>query len=297
MTKVKIDIDTEDGSRSHGPHDAFRFVAGTRIGVVSSISLPQALEKAFKGGVDDGHINVKIKDKVTYKKGNKQKLIAEIIKFNNTADLIVTVGGSVSYAAAVDAPATKPFLSLVGSVPTGAPDNFKGGVSLQSYEANADRIALLVEKTFQPSEIGLFCNPNSEMNGAEEADWKFQIGANNQIFHGGVNAQGENDASTYSGDFGSIPAAIKALVISADPFFQDTREQLITAANAWGGYVCYPALEYANRSGTKPTHTKATLFGPALTDAYSLLGQLSVVVLKSGAALPVLRLGNTKEDL
>jgi len=310
MAKIKIEIDTEsfehDGKGTHG----VRPFAKDRIGVVSSIGMLPVLKDAFTRGVNDGSIRTKFKDKVGYKKNANQKLRDEIDKFNTTADLIVTVGGSVAYEAAKEV-ATIDFLSLVGTIDEDPPECFWGGVSLESYASNRDRIAILEGKDkieggakITRAEIGLFCNPNSAMHDAEVGHWKFEIGTETQVFTGGNDANGDNNAAAYATDFlpAKIPPEINALVISADPFFQETKQQLIDAANAWidaaaegaNRYVCYPSLAYAD---VVTKAKKAILYGPNLVTAYELLGQLAAFAIKGRPKQPVLRLGNTLQDL
>jgi hypothetical protein len=144
---------------------------------------------------------------VGYKKNANQKLRDEIDKFNTTADLIVTVGGSVAYEAAKEV-ATIDFLSLVGTIDEDPPECFWGGVSLESYASNRDRIAILEGKDkieggakITRAEIGLFCNPNSAMHDAEVGHWKFEIGTETQVFTGGNDANGDNNAAAYATDF------------------------------------------------------------------------------------------------
>lgn len=303
MTKIKIEIDTE--SAAAGIMPGISVIAGSKIGVVSSIALPNALENAFRNGVNNAAIDVKIRDNCSYKKNNLQKLENEIRHFSNTADVIATAGGLVAYKAALSA-ATKPFVSLAAELPPDPTGNFKGGVSLESYQSNKDRIDILTSLSFGLANIGLFYNPNSAMNPNELSNWNGLVGTQDQVFPGGVDSSGDNDATAYATDFGptKIPATIRALVISGDPFFQDTKAKLIPAANAWIAaaspdsprYICYPSLAYQNAGGTGPTAGRATLYGPDLPTAYSLLGQIAATVL-SGAAASVIRLPNIRRDL
>jgi hypothetical protein len=306
MAKIKLDIDTD--SIDQATKCEIRVLGKQKIGVVSSISLDGTiLDDSFRSGVNN-YADVKIKDKCNYKKNHIEKLEQEIKTFNRTADLIATAGGLVAYNAAISAPAEKRFVSLAADLPdpTGL---FMGGVSLESYQSNKKRIEILKSLSFgfDSPNIGLVYNPNSAMNEDEIKDWEFQIGASGQAFSGGVNNNGDNDENAYATDFGAtkIPVAIRALVISADPFFQDTKQKLIAAVNAWIAaapdgitrYVCYPSLAYENNGGTAPTKDRATLYGPDLPTAYSLLGHIAVTVLKTGAAETAIRPPNIRRDL
>jgi hypothetical protein len=138
----------------------------------------------------------------------------------------------------------------------------------------------------------------------EVDDWNRQVGTTTQVFTGGIDGGGDNNAAAYASDFPAIPATIKALVVSADPFFQDTKEALIVAANAWiaaaaagvNRFVCYPSLSYANVTGTRPTSGYSILYGPDLVGAYYTLGQLAAAAI-ANAHLPILRAANVRQDL
>jgi hypothetical protein len=298
MAKIKIEIDTESYERESTRK--VELLAGMKkVRVISPITITQAMLDAFTDGMNISS-DLKHSDKHGYKRGDNSKL-KQAIKDNNSADLIATAGGLAAYDAARSDAVTN-FVSVIGAITPPFSNSFKGCVSLESYASNTARIALLHNDFgFQIKEIGLFYNPNSYMD-KELDNWISLVGNKNQAFPGG----NDNLGGTYNADFGNIPVtgsnAIKALVISADPFFQDTKDDLIAAANTWvagagGRYVCYPTQDYSNRTGThKPTPQKATLFGPDLATAYSLLGQLAAVVLSGGSGLN-LRLGNTRTDL
>src|SRR3954464_5622009 len=96
------------------------------IGVVSTIFMTREMKSNFAEGVNENAVIKKYKHLGTYK---KPKLKKRIEQFNSDAKigLIVTVGGTKAYDAAA-AYSTKPFISLVGAVPT-APDSWcYGGI-------------------------------------------------------------------------------------------------------------------------------------------------------------------------
>lgn len=248
------------------------------IGVISTIRVPTPLRTAFKSGLNNPNVVIKVEHALSY---NRNKLKAKILQFNadETIGLILTVGGLVAYQAAALF-ATKPFLSLVGDAPVNPAALCYGGVSMQSYRSNPDRVTYLGGKGFAPAQIGLIQNPNSAMATAEKAAW---TGARPTLT-AGVNANGDNDPTTYPNDFANIPANLTAIVLSADPFFQDTKDDLVAAANSANRYMCYPLQDYA-AAAPAPTHLKATAYGPALADPYTLMGERAGSVLTSGAKL------------
>jgi hypothetical protein len=239
------------------------------IGLVSSIACTPAMKNAFQAG---SGIEPKYKCNVGYK-----RLDDAVRAFDGDTGigLIVTVGGLIAYKAA-NSDSTKPFVSLVGKFPTDGSAYYKGAVNLQMYTFNPDRIAHLNTKGFQTSQVYLFYNPNSATASDEKAAWT-----------GGPTVEGttagNNDAGTYNHAFDSITAQTAAVVMSADPFFYDTKSKLIAAANQWVAagtkrYICYPLQNY--RTGPpSPTGGKATLYGPSLEQAYQYHGKMAKEVL------------------
>jgi hypothetical protein len=265
------------------------------IGVISTIRARPRLRDAFKDGVNNNNVLIKPEHVQSYKRRKLQDKI-ELFNANRRIGLIVTVGGLVAYEAAnAPAGATKPFLSLLGVVPGDAGAQCYGGVSLDSCRSNVERINDLVTNNgFSASEIGLFQNPNSAMQALEEQLW---TGAR-PVVKCSVDANGDVNPATYPADLARFPATVKAIVISADPFFQDTMEELIAAANGTGKYICYPLLAYENEDGTnQPTRGKTTLFGPTLVGAYKLLGQLASMVLNNPVRGDFLAVPNKKKVL
>jgi hypothetical protein len=116
------------------------------------------------------------------------------------------------------------------------------------------------------SQKGLYYNQNSAMANTETTQWP-----------GGPKVAASGN---YASDLAMFGNAVGAIVISADPSFQDTKDDLIKAANGTNKYICYSVQEFSNASGNnKPIHGKATMHGPWLQDAYTLIGILAQNVL------------------
>ena len=310
MATIKIEVDTE--AVDHKGGRIVPFSGGrNKIGIVSSVKYTgnQKLKKAFDAGVNDSSILTKVEDERGYKKNDKSNLKTSIGNHLTTANLIVTVGGSIAYDAATEKipitgdPNTQMhFLSMVGAVPAGAPVSFWGGVSLESYAAHADRVAALITAIgggATSANIGLFRNKNSSMFDDEAFVFSSITGPGANIFSGGTDAGDNNVDNVYATNFGVIPAAVKGLIVSADPHFGNTRENLIIAANDWlradnTRYICYCSLSFKNIGATAPMgNGRSFLSGPDMEHAYFYLGQLAVTALKTQAAMPVLRLPST----
>jgi hypothetical protein len=305
MAHIKIEIDTESNDHKSGQR-LLTPSPKNKIGIVSSIKYTPELKKAFEAGVNNNQILKNSDDNKDYKRHDTSALNASISNFLGRADLIVTVGGSIAYDAAVatipltDNPATQMhFLSLLGAVPGNAPDSFWGGVSLESYTSNADRIGLLTTAVGNQALVGLLRNKNSSMVDDEAFAWNGVTG-NNNYYYAGTDASDKNDGSVaaFSSGFAAATAAgMKGLVVSADPHFQNSRDNFVSAANAWlladgTRYICYPSLNF-NDASTPPKGTQSILYGPHLLHAYNLLGQLAAAALNSQTAMPVLRMSNT----
>jgi hypothetical protein len=80
------------------------------------------------------------------------------------------------------------------------------------------------------------------------------------------------------------------MIISADPFFQDTKDKLIDAANTWiaqpgtNRYVCYPFEEYSE-ANVQPSANTASWYGPSLEAAYGQLGTSAQLALSATSSI------------
>jgi hypothetical protein len=274
--------------------DKGALAAAQSIAIVSPISTAN-FQQGFVAGLNNSQIALTWDDHdpngKVYGYGTKKNYKAlsnAIASHDGLVGLIVTTGGNIAFRAAVDARLkTTPFISLVGEVPARRPDNFYGGVALQSWLANDARISFLLGlgKGYVASDIGLFCNRRSAMHGDETTLWH---GSEYYLTGGG----GNNNASAFTNEFNNVDDSIKALIISADPFFQDNKVALINAANAWvgakpGRSVCYPLANYKNVPGTTPVPAGTSYwFGPDLAGAYQTLGAVAGLALSANGPVP-----------
>jgi hypothetical protein len=97
------------------------------------------------------------------------------LHIKNKCKVIATVGGSVVFNALSPEIVAKmpPFVSLVGSVPTGSLGNCRGGVSLESFASDSVRKSYIkgLGGGYTDANIYLYTNSNSAMHGAERAAW------------------------------------------------------------------------------------------------------------------------------
>jgi hypothetical protein len=203
----------------------------------------------------------------------------------------------------------KPWLTLIGGRPGSFPqpstdptdpNQFWGGVSLETFAQNDKRITHLMQKdSISASDIYLLYNPNSEVAAAEVSLWK-KYNAGPAVQAGRNPSTGDNDASTYQTAFQNISA--KAVIISADPFFQTTKDVLIQQANRWVSNapshikrrVCYPIGEFKSHGA----QGHRTFHGPSLEAAYTLLGKKAAGVINNGvpATLDPQTIGTPDDD-
>jgi hypothetical protein len=177
---------------------------------------------------------------------------------NNT--LVVAVGGLITGQAAMQVGV--PFIALTGGTVNfldATTSTFLGGICLDSYKHDIDRINYLKRKlNISADQICLLYNSYSAMAGTEEQQFTYtqnadinptNVGNAAVIYTAAFDAIGQiTDAN------GNLPG-IQAIVVSADPFFTQTKEQLKIAY-----YMMYPLKGYKN--GTLPKTKHATIYGP-----------------------------------
>jgi hypothetical protein len=182
------------------------------------------------------------------------------------ATLVVTVGGLKAAQAALNV-GTVPFISLAGGT-AGFTDTtsriFLGGICLDTYKHNIDRINYLMNKlTITADQICLLYNGNSAVSATEEQQFTYTQNADidptnvataNAIYTAAFDAIGQITDAT-----GNSPG-IQAIIVSADPFFTQTKEQLKFVASKYAYYMMYPLKEY--RTGTPPKHAHSTTHTP-----------------------------------
>jgi hypothetical protein len=273
MAKIKFEVDTED-QEPKTSSDKGILPNPKKLGILSSISLPPNLLSSIDAGYgvshrehagDSGYNSTTIQQNATSLR-------------NKGCEFIVAVGGLIVHTALNGGSPVK-FVSLVGATPSNVGPDCLGGLSLESWASNKDRIDILMKKLSltpaQLSSIGLYRNPSSTMHTDEKTDWDARISGPSTVIESSL---------SYNQDFNGIggpskiPAGIQGLVISADPQFQKNKNDLVAAANTWvtaagpNRYIVYPLQIYLEAS---PARGKTTLYGPDLYQTYYRLGQLA----------------------
>jgi hypothetical protein len=292
MTNIKIEIETEDGTSTHGAKQPTQLMAGKvglvsagKVGLLSSINLSSDLFTAFTGAL--GVSNPSTQQGLGYKLAD---ILAgrDILQNTNNCTTIATAGGLITCSALARAAGSVPFVSLVGTVPATL-GKCQGGVSLESFKSNKERKAYLAN--LHCATIILLSNPNSAMHNAESTAWGAAGFVESYVGGGGTNAAA-NFAWDFLGDGGPHPPQIPAtantgIVVSDDPYFQANRASLIWYANQWlqadaTRFIVYPSQIYGesvlyagNNTYVTPRAAQSILFGPDLVQAYTLLGILA----------------------
>jgi hypothetical protein len=310
MAKIKFEFDTET-SDVH-PENKSALAGANKVGLLSSINVPDNLMAAFLGGFGSNS-NAK-KAGLGYNPTDIQTA-KRYLKQIERCNVLACVGGNVVYNAIKGATDNPNFVALFGAMPDLNPVNLGnclGGVALASWQSNKARVDYLTAKlNCQPNEIGLYYNQNSAMSSDEVTNWDIispkQAGVSSaKNFSGGlVGPPRTNNAAQFAVDFAPagtfFPNRVRAVVISADPFFQENKTSLVDAINAWvtagagNRYVCYPLQDYKNANNL-PTSTRSTLYGPDLELAYGTLGFLARSVADNGYA-GFLTASNVIQDL
>jgi hypothetical protein len=259
------------------------------LGVLSSIPFTSSpFETAFKSGFGTPLPKMDVKDNLGY---DPRRLGDALNVLNQDANvgLIVTVGGSITLNQALKNPggATQFFISLIGGrVGTPSPSSgyFLGGVSLESYRRNPLRIDDVKSKfsITLDDELCLLSNPNSAMTPTETGAW-----INHRIVQANVDEATASPFTIFKSAFAAISALsapkIKAVIISADPFFFVYADKLVKAANEWivgaprDRVVCYPLKDYSAHSPSG----RHMLHGPDLKKAYKALGKKARQILSA----------------
>jgi len=293
-TTINIHVDDRDAELKVADGKPF-VVAQNKLGTLSSIDI-SSFDAAVQYGF--GSNNYAKRDRKKYVSSDLKQAKNDLINIEN-CNVLATVGGTVVHKAIVGDSNNVPFVSVLGdtldlsNLPSlGA---CKGGISLNSWRSNKARVSYLIKKfatidpSFTVSNIGLYYNSNSAMSPDEISDWNNNpaIGLAKPMTGATRDALGNpQNADTFAQDLnntsGFFPDTVKAIVISADPFFQDNKNSLIYALNTWlvqdatRKYIMYPLQDYRNTGGTsQPTGGKATLYGPDLKMVFRVLGFLA----------------------
>jgi hypothetical protein len=254
------------------------------VGIVSNITYKDTnLERNFDRGLDHPQWDRVVLHQVGYDPAHLAEAVGRL-NDNPSVGLIVTVGGVTTAQAALSYPQlTKPFVSLIGDIiipdfPGTIQGRFFGGINLENFRRNSERIARLGARGFAAHEICLLCNPMSATTRLETEEWRNANPPRGDIFDA-QNLQKIQEAFTKFKQHDTL----RAMIISSDGFFQDSKDLIKDEAEKSRKLVCYPLQIYAEGNRPLP-RGRSRRHGPRLATAYFDLGRKAAEVIQSGTA-------------
>jgi putative ABC transport system substrate-binding protein len=196
--------------------------------------------------------------------------------------VLVAAGGPVSAFAAQQATAAQPlpktpvvFTSVTDPVGSGlyvAGGNLTG-IAGMTTEMDAARLRLLQELVPGIAEIGVLLNPNRP---DVEGQWKRLTQGKDpkvKLHRANAGALGTPGKSKDISDaIGGLPTTAKALLVTADPFFNSRRPDVISAVSTKNIPAVYQWREFVEEDGLMS-------LGPSLDDEYSAAARCLALIL------------------
>jgi putative tryptophan/tyrosine transport system substrate-binding protein len=203
--------------------------------------------------------------------------------------VIAATGGAAAAHAAKAATSNIPIVFTAGSDPVEAglvaslnrPGGNVTGVSFLTDALGAKRIGLLREVMAQPGIIAVLMNPqgpDAERQSRELPSAAQAIGQSLQVVNASTGSEIDDAFSAIS------RAHAGALLVAADPFFNDQRERIVTLAAQLGLPAIYESRAFVASGGLMS-------YGASIADAYRQAGVYVGRILKGEkpAELPVLQ--------
>jgi putative ABC transport system substrate-binding protein len=217
-------------------------------------------------------------------------LAADLVRRRVT--VIAATGGTVTARAAKAATTTIPVLFIGGADPVGdglvsslnRPGGNVTGVSVYTSELAPKRVELLRELVPKATKIAVLMNPENPADSRDAQNIMEKAGLPLLTLSARVETDLEREFVSASRQ------GAQALLVSADPFFNSRRTQLVALAARYAVPAAYPWSEYAKAGGLMS-------YGTSIPGAYRQIGQYVTRILKGEkpADLPVQQ--PTKFDL
>ncbi|HMA70836.1 MAG TPA: hypothetical protein VKP67_05015 [Xanthobacteraceae bacterium] len=226
--------------------------AVTKIGVLHASNFTARMQDNFISGLQstghwpDGSFDIDSKHhEGKYGRdadgNNIRDLETSAADFANRGVKLIVAAGLVAVDASFQA-TDVPTVGLIGRLPRSSSDpgyeainhnttNIKRITNMDTASHNDERRdRLLSDFAVGANEIALMVNGNSKMGDAEADEW-VASGAI-AVKYPDLAGSTANDHLRFQAFFRAVPAGIKALIVSSDPFFFRFRSRLIAAANA-----------------------------------------------------------------
>jgi putative ABC transport system substrate-binding protein len=257
----------------------------------SAAEFPELLAGFHKGMIEAGYAegrNARIEYR--YADGHYDRLpelAADLV--NRKVSVIVATAGTPAIRAAQAATSTIPIVFVIGGDPVrfgivaslNRPGGNITGLTLFGIELAVKRLELLLELTPSATNIGVLANPTNPITDPQLSDLEAAartLGRRLLIFK----ASTESDLAAVSTRIGQ--QRLDALVVAADPFFDDRRAQIVSLAAQHKLPACYVRHEFVREGGL-------ISYGADVTDAYRQAGVYAGRILKGEkpADLPVMQ--------
>ena len=236
------------------------------------------LLSAFHEGLKDGGYVEGKNVTVEYRWANEQydrlpALAADLVRRQVT--VIAATGGTVTARAAKAATSTIPVLFIAGADPVGdglvssfnRPGGNVTGVSVYTSELAPKRLELLRELVPKATKIALLVNPDNAADRQDAQNMMQRAGMPLLTLSARVETEFEREFISTS------QQGAQALLVSADPFFNSRRTQLVALAARYAMPAAYPWSEYAKAGGLMSS-------GTSISGAYRQIGQYVTRILK-----------------
>ncbi len=245
------------------------------------------LLSAFHEGLKDGGYVEGKNVTVEYRWANGQydrlpALAADLVRRRVT--VIAATGGTATAQAAKAATTTIPVLFIAGADPVGdglvssfnRPGGNVTGVSLLASELAPKRLELLRELVPKATKMALLVNPGNAVDSQDAQNMMQRAGLPLLVLSATVETEFEREFVSAS------QQGAQALLVSADPFFNSRRTQLVALAARYAMPAAYPWSEYAKAGGLMS-------YGTSIPGAYRQIGQYVTRILKGAkpADMPV----------
>jgi putative ABC transport system substrate-binding protein len=210
-------------------------------------------------------------------------------------NLIAATGGIQSARVAMGATTTIPILFISGADPVRAklvtsinrPGGNATGVSVATSELVAKRLQLLRELAPHSSTVAMLQNARSystefEQNFATEVELKEAAAAASAVALRPLVLDAAHDSDLEAAINTAVKNGADALFVSADPFFNNWRDQIVALAAHHRLPAIYPWRQYAEAGGLMS-------YGPSLGGVYQQIGHYAGRILKGAkpSDLPV----------
>ena len=273
-------------ARAQQPTPAIGYLNGA-----SAAEFPHLLAAFNNGLAERGFVEGRnLRMEYRYADGHYDRLpalAADLV--NRKVSVIVATAGTPTIRAAKAATSTIPIVFVIGGDPVkfgfvgslSHPGGNITGITLFGIELAAKRLGLLLELTPAAKIIGVLVNPNNPISEPQLTDLQAgarSLGRELVVF----NACSESDFTTVSAALDE--KHVNALVVAADPFFDDRRAQIVSIAARQKVPTCYVRHEFVRQGGL-------ISYGADVPDAFRQAGIYTGQILKGEkpANLPVMQ--------